>query len=87
MEPIHAELLRLATELEAVKCQVHGGTSGVDGAAHIAKAHPERGSHAMRTEHESKFSEMAADSVKNNCNESYASQGCAREIPRRTFPV
>ena len=37
-------------------------------------------------EHESKFSEVA-DSVKNSCNESYASQGCAREIPRRTFPL
>ena len=38
-------------------------------------------------EHESKFSEVVADSVKYSCNESYASQGCAREIPRRTFPV
>ena len=32
-------------------------------------------------EHESKFSEVVADSVKNSCNESHASQGCAREIP------
>ena len=47
-----------------VQTQISGGTSGVDGEAHIAKAHQERDSHAMGTEHESKFSEMAADSVK-----------------------
>ena len=39
-------------------------------------------------EHESMFSEVVADSVNSNsCNESHASQGCAREIPRRTFPL
>ena len=38
-------------------------------------------------EHESKFSEVVADSVNNSCNDSHASQGCAREIPRRTFPL
>ena len=37
-------------------------------------------------EHESKFSEVVADSVKTAAM-SHASQGCAREIPRRTFPV
>ena len=38
-------------------------------------------------EHELKLSEVLADRVKNSCNESHASQGCAREIPRRTFPL
>ena len=66
-----------------VQTQSSGGTSGVDGEARIAKAHQERGSHAMGTEHESKFSEMAADSVKTTVMR----EGCAREIPRRTFPV
>ena len=38
-------------------------------------------------EHESKFSEVVADSVKTPANESHASQRCAREIPRWTFPA
>ena len=35
-------------------------------------------------EHESKFAEVVADSVKTGAMRGSASQACAREIPRRT---
>ena len=37
-------------------------------------------------EHESKYSEVVADSEKTAAKRAMLPQGCAREIPRRTFP-
>ena len=77
-----------------VQTQISGGTSGVD-AKLISPKRTENVNELQvavmqweltLVEHESKFSEVVADSVKNSCNESHASQGCAREILRRTFP-
>ena len=38
-------------------------------------------------EHESKFSEVVADSVENSSNESHPSQRHTQTIPRWTFPL
>ena len=78
-----------------VQAQISGGTSCVDGDSYFAKR-TENVNELQVTvmqwevtpvEHESKFSEVVADSVENSSNESHPSQRHTQTIPRWTFPL